>query len=140
MNRELVDALNRALADEISDIIKYQNQAYMVLGPSRDATYEAFENIAKGEMKHMEKLSKRIVGLGGTPTVNAKNIEQTNVIEDMLKMDADDERNGIASYKKIRDIAKKDNELATVKLIEDIIQDEQDHLDEINKMLRRNPA
>ncbi|MEM2899859.1 MAG: ferritin-like domain-containing protein [Thermoplasmata archaeon] len=140
MSKELIDNLNKALSDEITRIITYLNQSFMVFGPSRNALHESLEKIAINEMKHMELLSERIVGLGGVPTVKSKEVEQTNVIEKMLKMDADDERDAIETYKKIREIAKKENEIPTVNLIEQIMMDEQEHLDEINKMLRKNPS
>jgi len=140
MSKELIDGLNKALSDEITRIVTYLNQSFMVFGPSRNALHETLEKIAIKEMNHMELLSERIVGLGGVPTVKSKDMEQTYVVENMLKMDAKYEKEALETYMKIRDIAKKENELATVNLIEQIMLDEQSHLDEINKMLRKNPS
>ncbi len=139
MSRELIEALNQNLQQEMMAIIMYLNHSYMVLGPDRKAMSGTLKGIARQEMNHMEQLAKRIVGMGGTPTVKYNQVTQTDRIDEMLRADANAEKSTIERYVRNRNLAEQEGDLATVNMLENIITQEQEHLDEFNKMLKRNP-
>jgi len=139
MSKELIDGLNQSLQLEIMAIIMYLNHSYMVFGPNRKAMSDTLKGIARQEMNHMETLSKRIVGLGGVPTVKYPQINQTDRIEEMLKNDINAEKGGIERYKRNRELAEREGDLPTVNMLDTIIQQEQEHLDEFNNMMKHNP-
>ena len=64
-SKELLDALNEALSDELASIIQYMYHHVMGRGLASPAVSEMFKSHAMDEMGHAYSLSERIDLLGG---------------------------------------------------------------------------
>lgn len=134
-NPRLIDDLNRMLAKEHACAIRYATHASLVCGPSMDPLSARFREIAKDEISHAEKLRKRICGLGGLPTmdVDAGDLRKAVTLGEMIEINILEERGAISDYAQI---------LATVprldvllrRTLEDILKDEQEHLEELSAL------
>ena len=67
---EIIELLNRDLADEHAAIIQYLSHAYAI-GEGEIAC--EIEAISRDEMRHLDWLAEAIIGLGGTPGLERGN-------------------------------------------------------------------
>ncbi len=132
----LIDTLNDLRARELAVIMQYMRHHYQITGPDGVALGDEFKEIAIVEMKHAEELAERIDFLGGDPTTKPWQFAtgQTNLAE-MAGVDAASEAEAVDLYKAAIQQAADAGDVTTRKLLEDILGDEEGHLDTFNKML-----
>ncbi|MCJ7497319.1 MAG: ferritin [candidate division Zixibacteria bacterium] len=123
MSKELNNKLNQAIAREIAVSIQYMWQHVMGEGMESPGVVDILKKIAVVEMKHTEAIAERLDFLGGT-------------LQKMIKDDIAAEEDAIKLYKVIIKLADKENDVVTRKLFEDILSDEEGHLNEFQTLLR----
>lgn len=96
---------------------------------------DGFRKIAIEEMQHAEALAERVAFLNGIPTFEPEAIHiGTNVLE-MLKDSVQYEEEAVNLYKQTIQVAEKENDYGTRKVLEDILSNEEKHLDRFSKLL-----
>lgn len=80
-------------------------------------------------MKHAEAIAERLFYLGGTPTTKPSEIFVGKTLNEMIQRDIKDEENAITLYKAIIAQARKENDITTAHLFEEILEDEEEHHD-----------
>jgi bacterioferritin len=136
-SKKLLDMLNGAIAREIQVSIQYMWQHVQWIGVRGFATKDAFEDIAKQEMKHAESIAERLFYLGGIPTTKPDPINVGKNLREMIAQDVKDEKNAIVMYKEIIDIAQKEGDVTTAFLFMEILKDEEDHHDTFTTLLEQ---
>jgi bacterioferritin len=136
MSKELNDKLNQAIAREIAVSIQYMWQHVMGEGMESPGVVDILKKIAVVEMKHTEAIAERLDFLGGTPTTQPTPIKVGGTLQKMIKDDIAAEEDAIKLYKGIINLADKENDVVTRKLFEDILSDEEGHLNEFQTLLR----
>ena len=129
---EIVEELNKALADEWLAYMQYLFAANLMKDPN---VVKELQAIAKDELEHADELTNRIIKLGGTPIINPKDFyEKTNcgyevpsedakkVLEDAVK----GEGCAIRVYNRVAKMTK-DSDPITYNLMLHIMEEEQDH-------------
>ena len=86
-------------------------------------------------MKHAEKLAERLDYLDGVPTTKPDPIFVGGSLIEMLKQDEQNEEEAIALYKQAIQVAAKEGDYTTQRLLEDILADEEDHINVFGKLL-----
>jgi bacterioferritin len=124
---ELLELLNKAIANELQGSIQYMWQHVLAMGIKGHAVKGEFRKIAIVEMKHAEAIAERLHYLGGVPTTQATPIVVGDSLKAMIEQDKRDEEKAIAVYMKVLEQAEKENDPVTKKLFEDILEDEQEH-------------
>ena len=135
MSKKLVDMLNKALEQEHACSIRYATHAATVTGPYAETVAARLKEISGDEVLHAEMLRDRILTLGGTPSmqVSAEDLKYADNLEDMLAINIDEEKHAIKVYLTIlRDIP--EDNIILRRCIEDIIRDEQEHLEELENL------
>lgn len=136
---ELVDNLNKALSYELAGVIQYSQHSYLVSGTDREIFKDWFRDQAEEAQEHAEKLGDKIVALGGIPTVEPAAIRQAAETKEMLKQDLELEREAIAVY--MAAWASCDDEDLPQKFwLEGQIADEQEHIEELEKLTSERTA
>lgn len=129
---EIVEELNKALADEWLAYMQYTFSAKMVKAP---IAAKELGRIAKEELEHADELTDRIIQLGGAPIVDPKQFyEKTNcgyeVPSEDTKKALEAARKGescaIKVYNKIMKMTK-DSDPITYQLILHIMTEEEEH-------------
>jgi bacterioferritin len=129
-NEKILAKLNDLLSDELTAVNQYMVHAEMDDNWSYKRLAESVEKRAIDEMKHAEKLIARILFLEGTPVVSSlKKITIGDVVEKQLGNDWDAEFGAINSYNDGIRIAVEVGDSGTRELLEDILEDEEDHID-----------
>lgn len=133
-----IDTLNKLRARELAVIVQYMRHHYMVTGPDGVALAGEFKEIAITEMKHAESLGERIDFLGGDPTTQpAPIVTGDRTLAEMATTDLGAEEEAVRLYKEaIREMAET-GDVTTRRMLEDILSDEEDHVNTFKSMLGR---
>lgn len=130
---EVLKALNALLADELAAILQYSVHAELQdnagLGKLHDATFAR----SKAEMAHARRLIEHVVFLEGRPTVQPSEVNIGTDIEGMFDRDLAAEMRADSRYNAAIDLAEKQRDQATADLLRDILGEEEDHIDYIER-------
>ena len=129
--------MNEALAMELTSALKYLAWSFNVFGPTRKPIVEHFLEEAKESFDHAAMLGEKVVALGGKPVVRADAPKPAEgmTVDDMLKLAVENEKAALDIYARILDMVHDETHLRV--LFENQIETEQEHLEEVSKMLRR---
>ena len=136
---ELIDNLNQALSLELAGVIQYSQHSYLVTGTDRQVFKDYFRDQAGEAQDHAEKLGDKIVALGGIPTVEPAMIRQSVELGEMLKQDLELEREAMAVYMAAW-ASCGEEDLPTKFWLEGQIADEQEHIEELEKLTSERTA
>ena len=131
-NPKVLKVLNELLADELTAINQYMVHSEMCDNWGYDKLHKLIEKRAVTEMKHAEKLIGRILFLEGVPIVSE--LKAIHVGADVPKMFANDheaEAGAVKSYTAGIILAGDVKDYATREILEQILKDEDAHIDEI---------
>ena len=134
-SKKLLDMLNEGITQELHVSMKYMWQHIMVKGIEGAVVEKLFRDIAITEMKHAEALSERVAVLNGVPPNKFDAVHVGMILEEMLKEDVQTEEEAISLYKQAIQVASKEGDFTTRRLLEDILNDEEKHLDTFSKLL-----
>ena len=133
--KELLEMLNKGIARELQVSIQYMWQHIMAKGIEGAVVEDTFRQISITEMKHAEKLAERLVFLNGVPTVTPDPVHIGHSLEEILKENVQAEEEAISLYKQTIQIASKEGDFTTRRMLEDILSNEEEHLDKFSKLL-----
>jgi len=135
-NQKILEALNMLLADELTAINQYMVQSEMCADWGYEKLHEAIEKRAIDEMKHAEKLIGRILFLEGIPIVS--NLNKINIgatVDVQHKNDHEAEEMAIKAYNAGIKLAVELGDNGTRDMLEEILEDEEEHIDWIESQL-----
>lgn len=133
--RELLDGLNQDLAGEYNAIISYIQYSAMVRGPYRPQLVAFLQGEIPDEQGHAQYLADKISSLGGTPTVEARPVKTANDTRQMLELIYQAEAETVENYQQRIEQAEAAGETGLKVQLEDMLNDETNHRDEVKKML-----
>lgn len=134
-NEKLIETLNSLLADELTAINQYMVHSEMSNNWGYGKLHKSIEKRAIDEMKHAEKLIGRILFLEGLPIVsNLRKMHIGAEIPKQLDYDHALEMEAIKAYNAAIALAGEVGDFATRQLLENILQDEDQHIDEIEML------
>ncbi|MGA2172875.1 MAG: bacterioferritin [Sedimentisphaerales bacterium] len=131
-NAQLIQTLNGLLADELAAISQYMVHTEMVENWGYEKLAKLIKARAITEMKHAEKLIERMLFLEGTPIVSK--LSDIHIGADVPKQFDNDlaaEMGAIESYNAAIKLAQSVGDNATKEILDSILNDEDDHVDEI---------
>lgn len=134
--KQLIDALNQDLANELGAAILYLYQTSTATGWEGEELREFLTPDITGELQHAVFLAGKIVALGGTPTTIPTQYKSPKGVEKMLEFDLKLEREAIRSY---TDRARQAEEAAEPGLkvkLEELIVDETGHAEQLERILK----
>ncbi|KZL22031.1 Bacterioferritin [Pseudovibrio axinellae] len=133
---KVLEYLNKALRHELTAVNQYWLH-YRLLedwGFTKLAKKEREESIE--EMEHADKLIERIIFLEGHP--NLQTLDPLRIGQDLkecLECDLAGEYSARALYKEAREVCRDDGDYVTMKLFEDLMADEEGHIDFLETQL-----
>lgn len=129
-NEKIIKQLNARLADELTAINQYIVHAEMCENWGYEHLHAAQRKRAIEEMKHAERLIARLLFLDGCPVVSELNKIQIGAdVEKQHKNDCKSETQAVKDYNNDIQLAAKLGDNGTRELLEDILKDEETHLD-----------
>lgn len=141
---ELIEELNKALADEWLAYYQYWIGAKVAKGPMRGAVVAELEEHANEELKHAGMLVERILQLGGTPILTPEEwYKATNCgyeaptdpnVKKLLEQNVKGEQCAIDAYQELIKIVK-DKDPITYNMALSILEDEVEHEEDLEALL-----
>jgi bacterioferritin len=135
VSKELLEMLNKGIARELQVSIQYMWQHVMAKGIEGAVVENTFRQIAITEMKHAEILAERLVFLDGVPTLNPDTVHIGHTLDAMLKENVQAEEEAIDLYKRAIQLASKEGDYTTRRMLEEILSNEEEHLDKFSTLL-----
>ncbi len=142
-----VKVLNDALATEIVCVLRYKRHYFMAKGIHAAPVATEFLEHANDEQVHADRISERIVQLGGAPNLSPEGLltrshteytEARDNLVEMIKENLVAERIAVDSYREIATyFAAFDS--TTRKMIEEIQAQEEEHADDLADLLKGLP-
>ncbi|MEM4633960.1 MAG: ferritin-like domain-containing protein [Candidatus Anstonellaceae archaeon] len=143
-SKQIVEMLNKALADEWLAYYQYWVGALVVRGPMRPEVQEELSEHAKEEFEHANMLAKRIIELGGTPILNPADWAKKSSCgydepkdEHVLKIldqNIKGEQCAIEVYADILEKLKNGGDHVTFNMVRKILEDEIEHEQELQDL------
>jgi bacterioferritin len=138
----VIKLLNEALATEIVCVLRYKRHYFMAQGIHADPVAEEFLQHATEEQGHADQIAARITQLGGEPNFNPEGLTTRSHSEyvegqsllDMVREDLVAERIAIDSYAEMARYLG-DNDPTTRRMLEGILAVEEEHADDLAKIL-----
>jgi len=133
-----IGTLNRIMELELAGVVKYTHYALMVYGYNRIPIVAWLQGNATESLVHARKAGELVTLLGGHPSLKIGALLETEKhdIGDILRESLEHEQNALGAYYTLL----QESEGVSVLLEEyarDMIVQEEMHLDEVNKMLRK---
>ncbi len=137
-NQIAIDALNTIMELELAGVVRYTHYSLMVYGYNRIPIVAWMKGNASEGLAHAHKAGELVTLLGGHPSLKIGALLETQKhdIGDILLESLDHERAALAAYYDLLRIAEGSSVLLE-EYARDMIVQEELHLDEVNKMLRR---
>ena len=125
---KVVEVLNKARAMELQAIHQYMSHHYALDDMDYGELAAKMKLIAIDEMRHAESFAERIKELGGEPTVTkAEPVVTGQNIREIYPHDTEEEDVTIDTYNQFLLVCRDNGDSVSVKLFEQIIEDEQAH-------------
>src|SRR5271157_2334639 len=134
-NEKLLASLNSLLADELTAVNQYMVHSEMSANWGYNKLHDHFEKRAIEEMKHAEKLIGRVLFLEGIPIVSR--LLEMHIGPEVSSQLANDhlaEEGAIKAYNGAIVVAGEVADFATREVLEDILKDEDRHIDKIEEL------
>ncbi|MDK2826390.1 bacterioferritin [Methanolobus vulcani] len=141
---ELIELLNKALADEWFAYYQYWIGAKVIKGPMREAAVAELIQHATDELRHADMVSNRIIQLGGTPVLSPKDWEKLSncgyespedpFVKKILEQNIKGEQCAIQVYNSILGKVK-DKDPVTYEIVLQILTDEIEHEDDLQAIM-----
>ena len=142
---KIIALLNEALATEIVCVLRYKRHYFMANGPQSEVAAKEFAEHAAQEAAHADRIADRIVQLGGEPDFSPDSLTSRAHAEyvegkdlaGMIKEDLVAERIAIDSYRELIAFLR-DDDPTTRRMLEEILAVEEDHADDLARLLARD--
>jgi bacterioferritin len=134
--KEVMKTLNAIFQAEMEGIIRYLHYSFMIMGHNRIPIQKWFRDNANEASAHAVLIGEKITSLGGHPPLISAQIEESNehsvhaILEESLKYELE----ALELYKKLVRVSGKD--IALEELAREMVRAEQEHVEEVMKMLK----
>jgi bacterioferritin len=130
--------LNEILETELAGVVRYTHYALMVFGYSRIPIVSWLRAEATTSLMHANEAGELVTHFGEHPSLRIGALLETHKhgINDILLEALEAEKAGLTLYKKLLDLVR-DRSVLLEEYARKMIAEEEQHLGEVNKMLRK---
>jgi bacterioferritin len=136
--KKVIDTLNKILELELAGVVRYTHYSFMIFGHARIPIVAWMRKEAAEAVAHAHAAGELITAFGGHPSLLIGKLLETHKhdIDDILREAIEHEKGGIAMYRELLAITQ-DVDIRLEEYAREMIRTEEDHVAEIEKMLRR---
>ena len=136
--KALIDTLNKIMEIELAGVVRYTHYSLMVYGYNRIPIVSWLKDNSTESLDHAHRAGELVTLLGGHPSLRIGQLLETEQhdIGDILRESLAHETNAIEAYYELLSLAEGKSVLIE-EYAREMIQQEELHLDSVNKMLRR---
>lgn len=138
----VLQMLDSALATEWTCVLRYRRHYFMAEGLRAKAAADEFLEHSQEELDHADRIARRITQLGGSPDLDPASFRERShaeyreceTVEEMIRENLVAERIAIESYRAmVRAIG--DTDPTTRRLLESVLETEEEHADDLKNLL-----
>ena len=135
---KVLETLNNILELELAGVVRNMHYSLMVFGHSRIPIVAWFRDESNESLQHAAQAGEYITSLGGHPSLKIGDLLETHKhdINAMLSEAMEHEQTGIRLYRELLDLVE-GKDVRLEEYAREMIRSEEDHLDVIEKMLRK---
>jgi bacterioferritin len=136
--KAVMECLNKIYQEEMAGINRYLHYSFMIMGHNRIPIQKWFRDQANEGMMHAITIGEKITSLGGHPTHTVGLLPETKShrIDDILQESLIFEKRALELYIELVNLAADD--VALDDLAREFVRFETEHIEEVEKMLRKN--
>jgi len=133
-----VALLNEILETELAGVVRYTHYSLMVFGHNRIPIVSWLRSEASTCLSHANAAGELVTHFGEHPSLKIGSLLETHKhgISDILVESLDAEKKGLALYRRLLDLVR-DRSVLLEEYARNMIAEEETHLGEVNKMLRK---
>jgi bacterioferritin len=132
---EILDGLNEIMSTEYTSMIQLMQHSFLMQGADRYTFGDLLRDHAQDTLKHARELGDKIVSLGGVPSVQIGEVQQSTDTQEMLRQDLEQHRAAIAKINEMVEKADAQKNVALRVLLEEMSYEETQFLEELEKAL-----
>lgn len=134
-SEKVLEQLNEILQTELSGVVRYLHYSLTVTGLNRIPIVQFFKAQATESLLHATIIGEKIVSLGGHPSLTVNPVPETDKHRDadVLEESLEFEKSALELYKELLPLC--GDNIALEELIRGFIKTEQEHVEEVEKML-----
>jgi bacterioferritin len=138
-NEIAINALNKIMELELAGVVKYTHYSLMVYGYNRIPIVSWLKGNADESLAHAHKAGELVTLLGGHPSLKIGALLETEQhdIGDILRESLAHEKVALTAYYDLLKVAEEIHSVLLEEYAREMIVQEELHLDEVNKMLRK---
>ncbi|MBU3588276.1 bacterioferritin [Polynucleobacter sp. 31A-FELB] len=138
-NEIAIKALNKIMELELAGVVKYTHYSLMVYGYNRIPIVSWLKGNADESLAHAHKAGELVTLLGGHPSLKIGALLETEQhdIGDILRESLAHEKVALTAYYDLLKVAEEIHSVLLEEYAREMIVQEELHLDEVNKMLRK---
>jgi len=136
--KAVVNLLNEILETELAGVVRYTHYSLMIFGHNRIPIVSWLRGEATICLTHANEAGEMVTHLGEHPSLKIGALLETeqHSINDILLESMEAEKAGLALYKRLLELVR-DRSVFFEEYARKMISDEEMHLGEVNKMLRK---
>jgi bacterioferritin len=136
--KEIIDQLNRILECELAGVVRYTHYSMMIFGYNRIPIVSWFQAEATESLTHAQQAGEHVTRLGGHPSLAIGPLLETHEhdIGQILRETLQAEHTALGLYNGLLKLVA-GKSVALEEYARDLIEQEEAHIDEIDKMLRK---
>lgn len=136
-NQALLKTLDEILEMEISGVVRYLHYSLMIKGPNRIPIVKFFRDQANESFAHAAIIGEKITAFGGHPSLKVTPVPESNKhdVMDILRESLEHEKHSVKLYTDLLEQCGSD--VALEELAREMIRNEVEHIEEVEKMLVR---
>jgi bacterioferritin len=134
----VVSVLNKILETELAGVVRYTHYSLMIFGYHRIPIVSWLRAQASDGLTHAQEAGEMITHLGEHPSLTIGSLLETHKhdIGDILREALEAEQAGLGLYQNLLELVK-DKSIYLEEYARRMIFQEEAHVDEVNKMLRK---
>lgn len=135
---KVIAQLNRILECELAGVVRYTHYSMMIFGFSRIPIVSWFQSEAQESLTHAQQAGELITRLGGHPSLGIGPLLETHQhdMAQILRETLEAEHAAVQLYYGLLDLVA-GKSVALEEYARDLIRQEEEHIDAIDKMLRK---
>jgi bacterioferritin len=136
--KKVIEQLNRILECELAGVVRYTHYSMMIFGYSRIPIVKWFQDEATESLQHAHQAGEMVTRLGGHPSLAIGDLLETHQhdIGGILRETLEAEHYALGLYLKLLKLVE-GKSVALEEYARSLIEQEEAHIDEIDKMLRK---
>jgi len=137
--KKAVKILNKIMELELAGVVRYTHYSLMVYGYNRIPIVSWMKGNASEGLTHAQRAGEMVTLLGGHPSLKIGALLETEQhdIGDILRESLEHEQAALDAYYELLKLAEAGGSVLLEEYARELIVEEELHLDEVNKMLRR---